>query len=118
MGGYRERAAALGGLGDWVRAVNFGPSKMIDDNVTVPPGTLGKVEFIDLDGVNGTRHVAWQNGARLGVVPGVDEVEIVLPSKPCLVCGARCAAADPTDPESYVHDEDGEWGDHTAEVAS
>lgn len=102
-----------GGLGAWVKAVDFGPSEIIDDNATVPPGTLGKVVFID-DGP--TRHIEWENGARLGVVPGKDKVEVVLPSKPCQVCGVRCAAADPYDPESYVHDEDHE-DDHTAEVA-
>ena len=33
----------------------------------------------------------------------------------CTVCGVRVERADPDDPESYVHAEDGDWGDHTAE---
>jgi hypothetical protein len=46
----------------------------IDDNVTVPPGTEGTVRSID-DG--GTLHVGWDNGARLGLLPGYDEFEIL-----------------------------------------
>lgn len=34
----------------------------------------------------------------------------------CKICGCVVRLADPDDPESYVHDEDGDWGDHTAEV--
>lgn len=34
----------------------------------------------------------------------------------CTVCGTRVELADADDPESYVHAEDGDWGDHTAEV--
>lgn len=44
----------------------------VDDNVTVPPGTLGTVDSID-DG--GTIHVVWDNGSRLGLLPGQDEWE-------------------------------------------
>lgn len=33
----------------------------------------------------------------------------------CTVCGTRVELADAGDPESYVHAEDGDWGDHTAE---
>jgi hypothetical protein len=50
-------------------AVHFGPSKVIDDNITVPPGTQGTVHFID---DTGTVHVQWDNGARLGLVPEHD----------------------------------------------
>lgn len=38
--------------------------------------------------------------------------------RPCTVCGTPCALSDPTDPDSWAHDADGEWGDHTAEVAA
>lgn len=69
--------------GDRVRAVRFhvahdgtpdenglirddtGDVLTIDDNVTVPPGTIGIVSDID-DG--GTIHVNWENGRRLGLV--------------------------------------------------
>lgn len=44
----------------------------IDDNVTVPPGTCGTVTDVD-DG--GTIHVNWDNGRRLGLLPGRDEWE-------------------------------------------
>jgi hypothetical protein len=33
----------------------------------------------------------------------------------CAVCGAHVARSDPADPASYVHAEDGDRGDHTAE---
>jgi hypothetical protein len=56
-------------VGDRVEAVHFGPSKVIDDNITVPPGTQGTVHFID---DTGTVHVQWDNGARLGLVPEHD----------------------------------------------
>lgn len=36
----------------------------------------------------------------------------------CTVCGTRVERSDPNDPESYVHAEDGDWGDHTAEHSS
>lgn len=102
-----------GEIGDWVKMVNFAPSELIDDNETVPPGTLGKVVFVD--GV-GQRAMRWQNGSSIATIPGKDTVEVVLPAKQCKVCGLRCAAYDPENPESYVHDEDQEFADHTAEV--
>lgn len=42
----------------------------VDDNVTVPPGTLGTVT--DVDDVQ-TIHVDWDNGRRLGLLPGRDQ---------------------------------------------
>lgn len=39
----------------------------IDDNVTVPAGTLGTVTDID---DAGTIHVEWDNGCRLGITAG------------------------------------------------
>lgn len=52
-------------LGKTVEAVNFTPSKYIDDNETVPPGTRGKVVHVD---DTGTLAVDWENGARVGVL--------------------------------------------------
>lgn len=57
-----------------VRAVEFGPSKSIDDNETVPPGTEGTVSFVD---DFGTVHVDWDNGARLGLLPDHDKWEVL-----------------------------------------
>lgn len=58
-------------VGDRVRAVDFGPA-VVDDNENVPPGTLGTVSFID---DNLTLHVTWDNGARLGLIVGHDKWE-------------------------------------------
>ena len=78
--------------GDRVRAVRFAVSKegtvdeqglihdetgavvSVDDNVIVPPGTLGTVDSAD---DMGTLHVVWDNGSRLGLLPGADEWEVV-----------------------------------------
>ena len=44
------------------------------DDVQAPPvGCMGTVRFVD---DIGTIHVAWDNGSSLGVVYGVDEVEV------------------------------------------
>ena len=48
----------------------------MDDVQAPPPGTRGKVMFIDDDG---TIHVAWNTGSTLGVVNGVDEILPVCP---------------------------------------
>lgn len=48
----------------------------VDDNVTVPPGTTGTVDSVD-DG--GTLHVRWDNGRRLGLLPGRDQWEPATP---------------------------------------
>ena len=39
-----------------------------------PPGTLGKVQFVD---DIGDIHVAWQNGSSLALIPGVDAFEVL-----------------------------------------
>ena len=45
-----------------------------DDPYTrLQPGTRGRVTFID--GL-GTVHVAWDDGSRLGLIPGVDQWEV------------------------------------------
>lgn len=59
-------------IGTWVRAVNFSGGS-IDDNRTVPPGTLGFVQGCD---DAGTLSVVWGNGSTLGVLPE-DTVEII-----------------------------------------
>ena len=45
------------------------------DDVQAPPiGTIGTVVGVD---AVGTIHVDWDNGCGLGVIPGVDVIEIV-----------------------------------------
>lgn len=48
----------------------------VDDNVSVPPGTLGTVDSLD---AGGTIHVDWDNGVRLGLLPELDRWEQVTP---------------------------------------
>jgi hypothetical protein len=56
--------------GDRVKAVRFSTVETdVDDNATVPPGTKGTVAFVD---DFGTLHTDWDNGARLGLLPGCD----------------------------------------------
>lgn len=66
--------------GTRLRVVKWGPSQIIDDNGTVPPGTEGVV-------VGGTPAttltprgqiwVEWDGGAKLALLPGYDEYEVV-----------------------------------------
>jgi len=44
--------------------------KCKDKYTHIPPGTKGKVDFVD---ATGTVHITWDNGYHLGLVPGVDE---------------------------------------------
>jgi hypothetical protein len=53
--------------GSRVEAVLWAASEVIDDNVTVPPGTQGTVSGLVDDLQIG---VTWDNGARLQLVPG------------------------------------------------
>jgi hypothetical protein len=46
---------------------------MIDDPNPIPNGTEGTISLIDGAGII---HVDWDNGRRLGLIPGVDEYEI------------------------------------------
>ncbi len=50
--------------------------KCIDmkDNQAIEPGTLGTVNFVD---DMGTIHVTWDNGRTLGIIPGIDNFEII-----------------------------------------
>ena len=43
---------------------------MNDPYVTIPPGTIGEVLFVDSIG---TVHVLWSNGCSLGLAFGADE---------------------------------------------
>ena len=55
--------------GDKVRC-----TRMMDDPRPVPPGFIGTVKNID---DIGTIHVVWQDGRFLGLVPGIDQFEII-----------------------------------------
>ncbi len=55
-------------VGDHVRCISM------DDPYAVPAGTCGIVYHID---DMGTIHVRWNNGSGLGLIPGVDEFEIL-----------------------------------------
>lgn len=46
---------------------------MIDDPNPIPSGTEGTISLIDHAGII---HVDWDNGRRLGLIPGVDEYEL------------------------------------------
>lgn len=63
--------------GTRVKAVKWGPSDLVDDNETVPPGTLGTV----IGGYQGRPHdqiwVKWDNGSSISLIPPHDEFEIV-----------------------------------------
>jgi hypothetical protein len=48
--------------------------KLYDTYLQLPPGTTGTVSFIDSVG---TIHVKWDNGIKLGLLPGIDKYELV-----------------------------------------
>lgn len=48
--------------------------KMVNDPFPVKPGTIGIVESVD---DAGTIHMHWQSGSSLGLIPGIDEFEIL-----------------------------------------
>jgi hypothetical protein len=56
-------------VGKRIRMIN-----MSDDPNPIPSGEEGEVVHIDS---TGTLHVQWDNGRRLGVIPGEDEYEII-----------------------------------------
>ena len=55
--------------------------KMYDYIEPIPPLTTGIIEHID---DIGTLHVIWEGGKRLGLIPGVDEFEVI-----CPVCNTK-----------------------------
>lgn len=55
-------------IGDKIKCI------AMDDEQAVPTGTYGTVYHID---DLGTIHVSWENGSGLGLIPGVDEFEIL-----------------------------------------
>lgn len=59
-------SVALPSPGDRIAAVRWAPSAVIDDNITVPPGTEGTVEHADELQV----WVKWDNGSTINLVPG------------------------------------------------
>lgn len=46
----------------------------MEDKRPVPAGTIGTVRYVD---DAGTLHVAWENGSGLGLIPDVDEFEVL-----------------------------------------
>jgi len=65
-------------VGDRVRAVRWATSAVIDDNETVPPGTLGTVVGIPaLTGELAQVWVEWDNGSRISLLPDRDQWEVV-----------------------------------------
>jgi hypothetical protein len=70
----------LGAVGQRVRAVKFathnfdGRPAAVDDNVTVPPGTLGTIMGLQSDG---SRYVDWDNGSRINLLIDQDEWEVL-----------------------------------------
>jgi hypothetical protein len=52
--------------GDRVEAVDFGPSMIIDDNETVPPGTRGTV--VRCNEKVGQIWMDWDNGATIALL--------------------------------------------------
>ncbi|MDE8333315.1 DUF4314 domain-containing protein [Erysipelothrix rhusiopathiae] len=65
------RTKELYKAGTKVRCLDFN-----DEHTSIPEGTLGVVKFVD---DIGTIHVSWENGSNLGVVIGIDTIEIVKP---------------------------------------
>jgi hypothetical protein len=45
-----------------------------DQFTTMPIGTEGTVSYVDS---LGTLHVKWDNGSRLGLIPGEDQYEVI-----------------------------------------
>lgn len=56
-------------VGKRVRCVFSG-----DSYSPIPPGTEGTITFID---DTGTVFVQWDNGSRLGLIPGTDRWEVI-----------------------------------------
>ena len=58
---------------DWLQGRRIRLVRCDDPHTQLKSGTKGIVTFIDgLD----TVHVAWDDGSRLGLIPGVDEWEL------------------------------------------
>jgi len=51
---------------------------MSDDPRPIPPGTTGKVLYVD---DIGTLHCTFDNGRQLGLVPGVDSFHVIQPAE-------------------------------------
>lgn len=59
----------MSAVGDRVRLIST-----TDEHTDLRPGALGTITFID---ALGTRHVRWDDGHSLGLVPEVDRWETV-----------------------------------------
>ena len=53
--------------------------EMVDDPCPIEPGAKGELLYID---DTGTLFVSWDNGRRLGVVPGQDNFTVLPPGPP------------------------------------
>ena len=60
-------------VGGRVRILNWGPSEIIDDNLTVPPGTEGTVTYVTRKQFG----VRWDNGSILAPLVGYDDYELI-----------------------------------------
>lgn len=79
---------AFGEQGDRVRLIC-----MADDPDPVPPGTEGTIVFVDSAQ---TRHVDWDNGRSVGLIPNSDNWELI--------------ESNPVDPD-HMDDTDSEYTD-------
>lgn len=70
-----------------------------DEWSELEPGTEGTVSNVD---DAGTVHVNWDTGSRLGLIPGVDEYELVTVNV-CRECGVECASACSQHPRAGVN---------------
>ncbi len=46
----------------------------MDEVQSPPPGTIGVIYYIDSTGM---LHMHWENGSSLGLIPNLDEFEVV-----------------------------------------
>lgn len=86
-----------------------------DDHIVVDYAVPGEVDDIRVD-TGKHEQGLWAASAsgptfEAAQAAAVEEYDPAL----CQVCSTRVVRSDPADPDSYVHAEDGDWGDHTAQ---